>query len=51
MAELRTTEQSEIGGADLTESIARLQNTMLVLEASQTSFAKLANLSLMSQLR
>lgn len=51
MSELRTTEQTEIGGADLTESIARLQNTMLVLEASQASFAKLANLSLMSQLR
>ncbi|MFM6832724.1 MAG: flagellar biosynthesis protein FlgL [Novosphingobium sp.] len=51
MAELRTTEQTEIGGTDLTESIARLQNTMLVLEASQASFSKLANLSLMSQLR
>lgn len=51
MSELRTTEQTEIGGADLTESIARLQNTMLVLEASQASFTKLATLSLMSQLR
>lgn len=51
ISELRSTEQTEIGGADLTESIARLQNTMLVLEASQASFAKLANLSLMSQLR
>ncbi len=51
ISELRSTEQTEIGGADLTESIARLQNTMLVLEASQASFAKLANISLMSQLR
>lgn len=46
LSELRTVEQTEIGGNDLTESIARLQNTMLVLEASQASFSKLANLSL-----
>lgn len=51
LSELRTTEQAEVGGADLTESIARLQSTMLVLEASQASFAKLANLSLFSVLR
>lgn len=50
LSELRTAEQSEVGGTDLTESIARLQNTMLVLEASQASFSKLANLSLFSQL-
>lgn len=46
LSELRTVEQTEIGGNDLTESIARLQNTMLVLEASQASFSRLANLSL-----
>lgn len=50
LAEMRTTEKTEVGGADLTESIARLQNTMLVLQASQASFAKLANLSLFSVL-
>lgn len=50
LSEMRTTEQTEVGGADLTESIARLQNTMLVLQASQASFAKLANLSLFSVL-
>lgn len=50
MAEQRTVEQTEVGGVDLTESIARLQNTMLVLEASQASFSKLANLSLFSAL-
>lgn len=50
LSELRTAEQNEVGGNDLTESIARLQNTMLVLEASQASFSKLANLSLFSQL-
>ena len=47
---MRTSEKTEVGGADLTESIARLQNTMLVLQASQASFAKLANLSLFSVL-
>lgn len=50
MGELRDTEQTQIGTTDLTESIARLQNTMLVLEASQASFSKLANLSLFSVL-
>ena len=50
LSEMRTSEKTEVGGADLTESIARLQNTMLVLQASQASFAKLANLSLFSVL-
>ena len=50
LSELRTTEKTEVGGADLTESIAKLQNTMLVLEASQASFSRLANLSLFSVL-
>ncbi|MCY1670012.1 flagellar biosynthesis protein FlgL [Novosphingobium sp. SL115] len=50
MSEQRAVEQTEVGGVDLTESIARLQNTMLVLEASQASFSKLANLSLFSVL-
>ncbi|MCX7284147.1 MAG: flagellar biosynthesis protein FlgL [Novosphingobium sp.] len=51
LSEMRLTEQTSVGGTDLTESIARLQNTMLVLEASQASFSKLANLSLFSVLR
>lgn len=50
LAEMRTSEKTEVGGADLTESIAKLQNTMLVLEASQASFSRLANLSLFSVL-
>ncbi|MFM2302391.1 MAG: hypothetical protein RLZZ84_2127 [Pseudomonadota bacterium] len=50
MSEQRAVEQTEVGGVDLTESIAKLQNTMLVLEASQASFSKLANLSLFSVL-
>jgi flagellar hook-associated protein 3 FlgL len=51
LSELRLIEQTEVGGNDLTESVAKLQNTMLVLEASQASFSKLANLSLFSVLR
>lgn len=51
LSEMRTDEQSQVGRTDLTSSIARLQNTMLVLEASQASFSKLANLTLFSQLR
>jgi flagellar hook-associated protein 3 FlgL len=50
LSEMRNSEQTEVGATDLTESIARLQNTMLVLQASQASFAKLANLSLFSVL-
>ncbi|MBB4611843.1 flagellin N-terminal helical domain-containing protein [Novosphingobium taihuense] len=50
LSEMRTNEKTEVGGADLTESIARLQNTMLVLQASQASFSRLANLSLFSVL-
>lgn len=50
LSEMRTDEESQVGGNDLTSSIARLQNTMLVLESSQASFSKLANLSLITQL-
>lgn len=50
LSEMRTAEKTEVGAADLTETIARLQNTMLVLQASQASFSKLANLSLFSVL-
>lgn len=50
LSEMRLTEKTDVGGADLTESIAKLQNTMLVLEASQASFSRLANLSLFSVL-
>ncbi len=50
LSEMRSDEQSQVGSTDLTASIARLQNTMLVLEASQASFSKLANLTLFNQL-
>ncbi|NBC37502.1 flagellar biosynthesis protein FlgL [Novosphingobium sp. FSY-8] len=50
MKTLRENQQSDIGGTDMTSAIARLQETMTVLEASQSSFVKLANLSLFSML-
>jgi flagellar hook-associated protein 3 FlgL len=49
--ELRGAEQADIGATDLAGTIARLQETMLVLEASQASFGKLSALSLFDQLR
>ncbi|MEP3049900.1 MAG: flagellar biosynthesis protein FlgL [Erythrobacter sp.] len=42
----RAEEEAEIGGADLTETITELQQTLTVLEASQTSFARVSSLSL-----
>lgn len=49
--ELIAAEQATIGGTDLALTISRLQHTLTVLEASQTGFAKLANLSLFNLLR
>lgn len=46
LGELRTNEQKEVGAADEAETIIRLQEVLLALEASQSSFGKLANLSL-----
>jgi len=46
LSELRTNEQIEVGATDEASAIARLQEVMLALEASQASFAKLAKLSL-----
>jgi flagellar hook-associated protein 3 FlgL len=44
--ELQSGEESNLGSTDIAASIADLQQVMLVLEASQASFAKLASLSL-----
>lgn len=49
--ELRAAEQSRLGNTDLAGTIAELQQTMLVLEASQASFARLSSLSLFDVLR
>ena len=50
MSELRSEDQADLGGTDLTEAVMQLQQTMTVLEASQASFARLASLSLFSVL-
>lgn len=50
LAELRANEETDIGGADLATSVARLQEMMVVLQASQASFTKLSQLSLFNQL-
>ncbi len=49
--EQRAQERDAIGGADLAQTIASLQQTMTVLEVSQSSFVKLASLSLFKFLR
>ncbi|MCW1428839.1 flagellar biosynthesis protein FlgL [Novosphingobium sp. JCM 18896] len=50
LGELRADEQTRIGATDLPSTIAELQQTMTVLEASQASFTKLSSLSLFSML-
>lgn len=49
-SELRANEETNIGTTDTASTIAQLQQTMTVLEASQASFTKLANLSLFNNL-
>lgn len=51
LSELRSNEQADLGGTDIAETVASLQQIMTVLEASQASFSRLANLSLFDQLR
>ncbi len=50
LGELRATEENSIGATDLPSTIADLQQTMTVLQASQASFAKLSSLSLFNVL-
>ncbi|MBX7481908.1 flagellar hook-associated protein FlgL [Qipengyuania qiaonensis] len=50
-AERIADERSDVGGADIAITMTRLQETLTVLEASQASFVRLANLSLFSMLR
>ncbi|MBQ95269.1 MAG: flagellar biosynthesis protein FlgL [Actinobacteria bacterium] len=50
-AERIAEERTNVGGADIATTMTRLQETMTVLEASQASFVRLANLSLFSMLR
>lgn len=51
MSQSRTAEEEAIGGVDIASSVAQLQQTMLVLQASQASFARLSSLSLLDVLR
>jgi flagellar hook-associated protein 3 FlgL len=50
VGDLRTTEQGELGGTDIASTVVQLQQTMLVLQASQDSFAKLASLNLFDKI-
>lgn len=50
LTEMRSNEETQVGGTDIASTVARLQETMTVLEASQASFTKLASLSLFSLL-
>ena len=50
MQEARASEEADVGGIDLASSIAKLQEMMVVLDASQASFTKLSQLSLFSKL-
>jgi flagellar hook-associated protein 3 FlgL len=50
LTEMRASEETDVGGTDIASTVARLQETMTVLEASQASFTKLASLSLFSLL-
>jgi flagellar hook-associated protein 3 FlgL len=50
MSEARASEETSTGGIDLASSVAKLQEMMVVLEASQASFTKLSQLSLFDKL-
>jgi flagellar hook-associated protein 3 FlgL len=51
LSELRADEQTDIGATDLPSTIAELQQTLTVLEASQASFTKLSSLNLFDLIR
>ncbi len=51
MGEMRAGEEANVGGTDIAATVAKLQQAMTVLEASQASFARLAQLSLFDVLR
>lgn len=46
LSEMRSSEENDVGGTDIAATVAKLQETMTVLQASQASFTKLATLSL-----
>jgi flagellar hook-associated protein 3 FlgL len=50
LGEMRSAEEADLGGTDIASTVAQLQEALVVLEASQASFAKLAALSLFDRL-
>lgn len=48
--EARAEQAAEVGGVDFAETVARLQHTLTLLDASQTGFARLSQLSLFNNL-
>ncbi|HEY1153285.1 MAG TPA: hypothetical protein VGE73_05485, partial [Pseudolabrys sp.] len=50
LGELRADEQEQIGAPDIGATIAQMQQLMVVLEASQAGFTKLAGLSLFNKI-
>lgn len=50
LSEMRASEEADIGSVDIADAVTRLQQAMVVLEASQASFTKLSGLSLFNQI-
>ncbi|PEQ14448.1 flagellar biosynthesis protein FlgL [Novosphingobium sp. PC22D] len=51
LSEMRAAEEADVGSIEIGDAVTRLQQAMVVLEASQASFSKLSGLSLFNQLR
>lgn len=49
--ELRASEENDLGGVDIANTVINLQEALIVLEASQASFTKLSGLSLFNDIR
>ena len=51
LTQQRSTDEASVGGTDIASTVSRLQQTMTILQASQSSFVKLAGLSLFDSIR
>lgn len=51
LAEMRASEEADLGGVDIASTVAELQEALVILEASQASFTRLSGLNLMDQIR
>ena len=47
----RTTQESDVGGTNISTAVSQLQQTMTILQACQASFVKVAGMSLFSMLQ